>query len=138
MPNAPSPILGLIIPTVGGDVNQWGYELNTNLYPTIDALGATPVNVIAASSTLVPAISPFTIGLCTGGAAGITVMLSCPSIKPSIFILSKTDAAVGTITIVPLTGLINPGGLTSYILSNQGQFVWLAFDGANYNVIAAN
>jgi hypothetical protein len=137
MPTTPTPILGLVVPLVGGDINVWGGELNADL-ATIDALGATPVTVINSNSTLVPAISPFTLGLCSGGAGGITVMLQCPSIKPSIFVISKIDAAVGTITIVPNSGLINPGGLSSYVLSNQGQFVWLAFDGANYNVIAAN
>jgi hypothetical protein len=137
MPNAPTPILGLIVPTVGGDISTWGGELNTDL-ATLDNLGATPVQVVNSNGTVGPSISPITIALAAGGVAGIIVLLSCPANKPSLFVVAKMDATVGVVTVTPTTGVINPGTLANYQLSNQGQYVWLAFDGVNYNVISAN
>lgn len=137
MPNAPTPILSLTVPTVGGDINQWGGELNTDL-ATLDNLGAISPQIISSNSPIAPGVPPITLALCAGGSAGIIVTLSCPVSKPSIFVISKVDATVGVVTVTPASGVVNPGAFASYQLTNQGQFVWLAFDGVNYNVIAAN
>src|SRR5271156_2739425 len=137
MPNTPTPILGLAVPSVGGDVNLWGTELNTN-FPILDELGDYPVLIVAASLSLAFFNVPETIVLCYGGAAGITLNLpiGIPAGIQRVLTLKKMDATVGTVLINALVSTID--GASSFGLFNQYQYVRLLWDGVQWDVIGNN
>ena len=74
MPNLPTPTLGLAVPSISGDVNSWGAELNGDLV-TLDALGDYPVFPVVTSASIVFSNVPETIIEAYGGAAGIVINL---------------------------------------------------------------
>jgi hypothetical protein len=136
MPGPPTPILGLTVPTVGGDGGLWGTELNTDL-AILDNLGA--VSVVSTSANLSAAIPifPEAVIKATGGVGGITITLPNPSLcSGKVFTVKKVDAGVGVVTIVPAVGLID--GAASYIRGSQYQYGRFLSDGTNYNVIGNN
>src|SRR4029077_14831696 len=55
MPNAPTPIYGLVIPTVSGDTNIWGGELNGDL-ATLDTIIGLPRTARATLTSASPVI----------------------------------------------------------------------------------
>jgi hypothetical protein len=136
MPGAPTPNLGLTVPTVGGDVNNWGTELNGDL-AILDGLGAFTVYQTAIGLLVAFTVFPEVIVLATGGAGGISVQLpACASWAKKIALVKKVDAAVGVITVSCIAGLID--GLANYPLVNQFQYVRLLSDGVNANVVGNN
>lgn len=137
MPNTPTPILGLVVPSVGGDVNVWGGELNTN-FPILDNLGDFPVLVVAASVTLAFSNVPETIVECYGGASGIGLNLpiGIPAGINRSFVLKKMDATAGAVLINALVSTID--GASSWGLFNQYQYVRILWDGAQWIVIGNN
>lgn len=140
MPNNPTPILSLTVPTVGGDVNTWGNELNADL-AAIDSLGGASILNTAVNVAPGFGICPINIIKATGGAAGIITTLPIVAARAgSVFVVVKIDTGVGAVVAVPASGSIyqNGSATPSYTLSNAGQFVWLLFDGANYFVIGGN
>jgi hypothetical protein len=133
MPGPPTPILGLTVPTVGGDNGIWGTELNADL-AILDNLGALSTVAVAVNYIAPVPVFPEAVILATGGAGGISVTLPAPaSCKGRAFLIKKVDAAVGVITVTPFAGLID--GQLNYLLPNQYQYVRVLSDGANYNVI---
>src|SRR5271155_4006863 len=137
MPGTPTPTLGLTVPTVGGDVNAWGNELNGDL-AIIDNLGDFPVLIVAASGVLVFSNVPETIILCYGGAAGIalTPPIGIPVGIQRSFLLKKMDATNGAIIINALVSTID--NAASYGLFNQFQYVRILWDGVQWDVIGNN
>jgi hypothetical protein len=136
MPGPPTPNLGLAVPTVGGDFNTWGNELNGDL-AILDNLGAFAVNQVSASGGLILGVNPISVFLASGGAVGIVLIIPSPASFPGrIVTVKKVDAANGTVQLVPLSGNID--GSPSLTLFNQYQFVMLYSDGTNLNVIGAN
>lgn len=141
MPGAPTPLLGLIVPTVGGDVNTWGTELNTDL-GIIDSLGALAGNSSSVGRNFAFGINPITLAFETGGVGGITDTL--PSAVGHFgegFWIKKVDVGAGAVTINTSAGQTidgEAGGGTSYSLVNPGQYVLVVSDGANYQIMAAN
>jgi len=137
MPGTPTPTLGLTVPTVGGDVNAWGNELNGDL-AIIDNLGDFPVLIVAASGVLVFSNVPETIILCYGGAAGIALNLpiGIPAGITRSFVLKKMDATPGVVLINALVGTID--NAASWGLFNQFQYVRVLWDGTNWDVIGNN
>ena len=133
MPGTPTPILGLAVPTVGGDANAWGGELNGDL-AIIDNLGAAEVVNVAANFSVSIGVFPEIIYRATGGPGGITGTLPNPATcSGKIFTVKKVDSGVGAVIV---SGLIDGG--TSYNLTTQYSYVRLLSNGASYDVIANN
>lgn len=133
MPGALTPILGLTPPTIGGDNNTWGSELNGDL-TILDSLGAVQVVSTAIDYVAAVGVSPETVILVTTGTGDINITLPiAASAAGRIFTVKKVDAAVGTITITPNTGTID--GSATWTINTQFSFVRMLCDGANYDVI---
>ncbi len=133
MPGTPTPNLGLVVPTVGGDANIWGTELNNNL-AIIDQLAAPTVVNVATNFTLSIAVFPEITYRAIGGVAGINGNLPNPATSlGKIFTIKKVDSGVGAVTVV---GAIDGG--TSWVLRNQYSYVRVQSNGASYDVIANN
>ena|ERR1700678_3531907 len=133
MPGTPTPILGLAVPTVGGDYNAWGGELNGDL-AIIDNLGAASVVSVSAGYAASPNTFPETIIRVTTGASAIPISLPIPASCPGkIFTVKKVDAGVGSIVITPASGAID--GSPTWTIDDQYSFVRLLSTGTTYDVI---
>lgn len=129
MPGTPTPNLGLTVPIVGGDSNQWGAFLNIDLQ-IIDQLGVTTSLAQGASFTAVAGIGPITVYRLTTGGANINVNLPPPSVcAGKTFMFKKVDAGVGSAIVI---GAID--GQASYILANQFQFLVVTSNGTSFDV----
>lgn len=123
------------MPTVGGDFNIWGNELNTDLL-ILDGLGASPASTPSASGPIVLGNLIETFVMATGGL-GITLTTPAPNtFTGKIITVKKVDSGFGAVTIVPTAGSID--GNASYLLVNQYQFVRLYSDGTNLQIVGAN
>jgi hypothetical protein len=130
MPGTPTPTLALVVPTIGGDTNSWGAELNADLASIDTLLGAADVRVIN-SNTILSLVRPLTILLVTSGALGVTITLPAPLAGFSrIILVKKIDTGLGTITLVPASGQIEGG--VNYQMVNYLQQAILAPDSANW------
>lgn len=130
MPGTPTPNLGLIVPTVGGDSNSWGAELNVNLQ-IIDLLGTSTTLAQGANFTAIAGIGPVTVYRLSTGAGNISVNLPAPgACIGKTFILKKVDAGLGSAIII---GAID--GQASYILANQFQYLVVNSNGSTFDVI---
>ena len=130
MPNPPTPVLGLTVPTVGADVNAWGGELNANLAAIDTLLGSADVRVIN-SNTVLSLTRPLTILLVTSGTGGVTITLPAPVAGQSrIVMVKKVDQGIGAITFVSASGNIEGG--PNYVIGNYLQTAILAPDAANW------
>src|SRR5947207_1398407 len=135
MSGTPTPILSLIVPTVGGDSNTWGNSLNTNL-ATIDSLGAVSiVNVSAAYSATRPVFPEMVLRVTTSGLNIPVTLPSSASVAGKIFTVKKLDAGVGVVQILAADGMDNQ---TEWDLTNQYQFVRLYANGSSYDVIGGS
>ena len=122
-------MLGLTVPSVGGDINAWGAELNADL-ALLDALGAAQILIIS-SNTVVALTQPVTIILAISGATGVTITLPNPAFNKGRMVwVKKTDTGAGPVTLTPLAGNIENG--SNYQLVNQLQSVLLAPDAVNW------
>lgn len=133
MPGTPTPILGLVVPTVGGDTGAWGTEINGDL-AILDSLGVANVYNVSSNFTAVTGVFPENIILCTAGAVNIGVSLpAAASCKGRIFLIKKIDSGIGNVQITPAGGTID--GNANWILTNQYSFVRMVSDGVNFDVI---
>lgn len=133
MPNTPTPNLGLAVPTVGGDNNTWGNELNGDL-AILDNLGAASVVSESASFNAVASVFPEVIYRVTTGSSTITCTLPSPSACTGrIFTIKKIDSGIGMVSIV---GSID--GQSSWVRATQFSFVRVISNGASYDVIGNN
>jgi hypothetical protein len=136
MPGTPTPNLGLTVPSVGGDYNSWGTELNGDL-AILDALGIAQWYSPTVNFTVPFVAFPEVVVYATTGAGGITISLPAPSTwKGKIVVVKKMDATLGVATVTPAAGQIDGNG--SYFLTNQYQYVRLHSDGTNANIIGNN
>lgn len=131
MPAGVTPILGMTIPAVGGDNNQWGAELNTDL-AIIDSLGTSTSLPQGSSFTATGSITPETVYRVTTNGGTVTVTLNA-LVVGKILTFKQADGGAGKVVIV---GTIDGQG--SYVLSNQYQFVRLQWNGTTYDVIGNN
>lgn len=130
MPNPATPNLGLVPPTIGGDVGAWGAELNADLSSIDDQLGGVRIVIANSSQNVIPT-APETFVEATGGAAGITITLGSAVTYPRRKITVKMmDTGVGGVTITSIAG--NLEGAPSYSLVNQYQVASFVSDGANW------
>lgn len=133
MPNAPTPILGLIVPTPGGDSGTWGNELNTDL-AIIDNLGAARILTTSANLTLTLAPAVETIVRVTTGNGTVFIALPDPTTCiGKIFTVKKIDAGTGGIDIVPTASLID--GNSSWNLTGQYSDLRMLATATGYDVL---
>jgi len=136
MPGTPTPILGLTVPTVGGDNNTWGTELNGNL-SILDLLGAAGVFPVSSAFTVVSG-SQFErfYRVITGGLNVPGVLPDPGTIPPGkIFTIMMADTG-GTITLSCINPAVTIQGLTTFQITNQYGVARLLANGVNYDVIA--
>lgn len=137
MPNPATPLLGLTVPTVGGDNNNWGTELNADL-AILDSLGALNIQAINASAAAVLGVFPETLVRVTTGALTIVYTLLSPaSCNGRIWTVKKVDAGAGQVSIVAAGGALIEGQ-PSWIRANQFAYVRLISNGVGYDVIGGN
>jgi hypothetical protein len=137
MPGTPTPNLGLAVPTVGGDLDVWGGELNNDL-AILDALGALGIINIATNTPAVLGIFPETVIRVTTGASNITfTLLPAAQCAGRIWTIKKVDAGVGIVTIVTADGSLIDG-FPSWIRANQLAYVRVMSNGVSYDVIGNN
>jgi hypothetical protein len=131
MPSTPTPNLNLTLPTVGGDANLWGGELNGNM-TIIDSLALTPS--VSVSSNFVAAVNtsgPEITYRVTTGASNVTGTLPAANTCPGKIInMKKVDAGAGQAI---LSGAID--GQTSYVRPAQFSYVRVQSNGATWDVI---
>src|SRR5271154_3957542 len=125
MPGSPTPILGLPVPTVGGDNNTWGTELNAGL-AIIDNLGAATVFNQNANFTAAVSVFPEVIYRVTTGGSMITATLPAPATCPGkIFTVKKIDAGIGQVVV---SGAID--GAANWTIGTQWGYVRVSSNGA--------
>lgn len=133
MPGTPTPILGLAVPTVGGDSGSWGTELNADL-AILDNLGAVVLYSESANFTVPAGTAVETLVRVTTGASTITITLPAPSsCQGKVFLVKKIDSGIGSVSVVPAVGTID--GNASWSVPNQFGFVRAISNGVNYDVI---
>lgn len=133
MPNAPTPILGMVTPTVGGDANTWGAELNAIFLNIIDQLGIIPTIPQNANFTATAQIQPETVYRVTAGAGTITAALA-GAIVGKILTFVKEDGGAGQVMINGAT----IAGQGSYVLTTQYQYVRLQWNGTQWDIVGNN
>src|SRR5271154_2592808 len=112
MPGAPTPNLGLTVPTVGGDNNQWGAEINGDL-AIIDQLGVALTFPQGSSFLATQGLTPETTYRVTTGPGNVNASLSATTIG-KIITIKKIDSGAGSVVVI---GSIDGQG--SYLLTNQ-------------------
>jgi hypothetical protein len=138
MPNTPTPILGLTVPTPAGDVGVWGNELNTDL-AILDSLGALAIVSTAINYVAVVGVCPETLVRVTTGAATITVTLPAPAASNTgrVWTVKKVDSGGGSVSI-SATGGATIDGAASYSLAAQYKYVRICSNGVTYDVVGNN
>jgi hypothetical protein len=131
MPGAPTPNLGLTVPTVGGDNNQWGAEINGDL-AIIDQLGIVLTIPQGGTFVATQGLTPEVVYRVATGPGNVNASLSATTIG-KIITLKKVDAGAGSVVVI---GSID--GQASYLLTNQFQYVRVQYNGATYDVIGNN
>jgi hypothetical protein len=136
MPSTPTPTLGLTVPTVGGDSNIWGTELNNN-WAIIDKLGAVAIVSVSFSQAIPLFPFPETLVRVSTGAIVVTSTIPAASAAAGkIFTVKKIDAPSGTARIITADGSLIEGQ-TEWDLTNQFAFVRLLSNGVSYDVIGS-
>jgi hypothetical protein len=136
MPNAPTPILNLTVPTPGGDSGAWGPEVNVN-WAILDSLGAAPIINIAGPFNAVPSVFPRQVIRVTTGAVNVSIVLPDPASCPGkSFTVKKVDAGIGQVVVTPVAGNIE--GQPQWNIGNQFQYVEFFSNGATFDIIANN
>jgi hypothetical protein len=139
MPGPPTPNLGLTVPTVTGDIDAWGTEMNANL-ALLDGLGAAGTISISANTNAVLGIFPETIVRVTTGSGVVTFTLLAPSAGNAgrIWTVKKVDAGAGNVNIVAAGGALIDG-FSSYTRAIQNSYARFLSNGAGgYDVIGGN
>jgi len=134
MPGTPTPNLQLIVPTVGGDANIWGNELNTNL-GTLDNLAlAFTSNQSASFTAAANTFGPENAYKVTTGGSTITATLPTPSTcTGKIINVKKVDAGVGSVTVSATPAVID--GNNTYVINAQYQFVRVQSNGTSWDIL---
>lgn len=96
------------------------------------------ITTASANGTLAYGATPWVVELDTTGVSGITRTLpSASGNAGSVFVLKKTDSAAGIVT-VSTTGGQTVDGQSSWLVTNQFQFLAVVSDGSNWQVFSAN
>jgi hypothetical protein len=135
VPSGSTPNIGLTIPTVGGDSNIWGVELNGNL-TIIDRLGVGNIWNVSSNFSVSYNTSTEQFYRITTGGLTVTGTLPDPALIPlgKLFTFKMLDIGVVNLQCV------NPGvfidGAAIWSLFNQYNFVRLLAVGSTYDVVA--
>jgi hypothetical protein len=136
MPGTPTPILGLTVPTVNGDNNTWGAELNGDL-AIIDTVGADGVFNINSTTVISAGTQASRTFRVTSGGLTLTLTIPDPGTIPigKRFTFKLMDIG-GQVKIVCVNPLVTIESQPQFLLSNQFAFVTLLANGASYDVVA--
>jgi hypothetical protein len=117
---------GLILPTVGGDLNAWGGELNAGLTAILDNIlgGVTTISVagnanVTVTSTQAQFLSQKLTGILTGN-----INLIYPTAGGFYFV---NNASTGSFSVTAITS----AGSSTGIIVPQGQMTLVWSDGTN-------
>jgi hypothetical protein len=135
VPGPPTPNLGLAVPTIGGDNNIWGAELNGDL-AILDTLAICAIIATSVNLTLPLVNAVETVVRVTTGAGVVSVIMPSPNVAGKIYTIKKIDAGVGSVSVVPSTGLID--GQASWVRATQYSYVRILANGSSYDVIGNN
>jgi len=135
MPSGTTPILGLTIPTVGGDANQWGTELNGNL-SLLDFLGGMGIFPVSSAFTVLPGPQFERFYRVTTGGLNVPGTLPDPATIPpgKVFTIMVADIG-GSATLSCVNPAVTIQGQSTFVLANQFAVVRLLANGVNYDVI---
>lgn len=102
--------------------------------------GNAPLIITTASTSgaLSYGATPWTAELDTSGAGGITRTLpTAVGNSGSVFVLKKIDSGIGAVTIAT-TGGQTIDGSSTWLLTNQYQYVAMVSDGSNFQIFSNN
>jgi len=137
MPSGSTANIGLTIPTVGGDSNIWGTELNGNL-TIIDRLGVGNIWNVSSNFSVSYNAAAEQFYRITSGGLTVTGTLPDPATIPlgKLFTFKLLD--IGGVNLQ----CSNPGvfidGAAIWSLVNQYNFVRLLSVGSTYDVVASS
>lgn len=135
MPGTPTPILGLTVPTVGGDNNLWGGYLNTDL-AIIDTLGAGGVFNVSSAFVVVSGTQNERFYRVTTGNMNVPGTMPDPGTIPTGKLFTVKILDIGSVTLSCVNPLVTFDGQANYFLTNQYNFVRMLASGVNYDVVA--
>jgi len=135
MPSGTTTIIGLTIPTVGGDANIWGTELNTNLN-IIDLLGVGTVSNVSSNFSVTFNAAAEQFYRVTTGGLTVTGTLPDPALLPlgKLFTIKVLDVG-GSVNIQCVNPAVLIDGNVTWFLANQYNFVRLQAVGSAYDVV---
>jgi len=135
MPSGHTTFIGLTIPTVGGDSNIWGTELNTNLN-IIDLLGVGNVSNVSSNFSITYNAAAEQFYRVTTGGLTVTGTLPDPALIPlgKLFTIKVLDVG-GSVNIQCVNTAVLIDGNITWFLANQYNFVRLQAVGSAYDVV---
>lgn len=125
----------------GGTVGNYGILFEGITHNKLGG-GYTQVGALAVPSATASTTSNIAVtsGIveATGGVAGITLSTQSASlVSGQIVTVKKVDSGVGAVTLTDLAAA-NFDGDSSYVLSDQWQYVTVQWNGSRFNVIGNN
>ncbi len=103
----------------------------------LGAITAAPLTVSGSGTVAYNAVIFQTVEA-TGGVGGITLTLQGTSMAVGYcYTIKKVDSGVGAVTIIDSTSKLFDGD-SSYILSDQWQFVTVQWTGSRFDIVGAN
>jgi hypothetical protein len=135
MPGTPTAILGLTVPTVGGDFQSWGPEVNQN-WSILDLLGACGVFPVSSAFVVVSGSQFERFYRVTTGGLNVPGTLPDPGTIPpgKVFTIMVADVG-GSITLSCINPAVTIQGQTTFLMTNQFAVVRLLANGVNYDVV---
>lgn len=133
--STPTTFMGLPNPSVGGDANTWGGFLNTCI-SGFDALAVNNLVNVSVTGSLAVFNGPVLVKATSG--AGITLTLPDSTIaanKGRVYVITKVDAAVGTVTLAGFGGQTFSGA-ANLLISTQWASFTIQSDGVNWIVLS--
>ncbi len=130
-----TPILGLPLPTVGGDFDTWGTKLLTGISIT-DFLGAGAVVNASANVLVIAGVFPEAFYRITTAGLTVTVTLPAPGTITAgkLFTVKKVDAGLGVAAVI-VAGAGTIDNVLEWDLTNQYAFVRVLNNGVGYDVV---
>jgi len=137
MPGTPTPNIGLIVDTVGGDANTWGFNVNTN-WATLDRLGVGNIFNVSSNFSVTYNAAAEQFYRITSGGLTVTGTLPDPATIPlgKLFTFKLLD--IGGVNLQCVNAAVFIDGAAIWSLVNQYNFVRLQAVGSAYDVVASS
>lgn len=132
-----TPILGLSVPTINGDNNTWGSELNGNL-SIIDLLGAAGIFNVSSNFNVVSGSQVERFYRVVTGGMNVAGTLPDPGTIPpgKLFTIKVLDVG-GSATLACINVAVTIDGQANYVIPNQYSGVRLLANGVNFDVVGS-